>query len=48
MRTVRAMLLMLGAVLFIALLIRVGPRVIASLLAQLSWYLPLIVLFPTG
>lgn len=48
MRTVRALLLMLGTVLFAALLIRVGPEAVASLLAQLSWYLALIVVFPYG
>ena len=48
MRSVRALLLMLGAVLFAALLIRVGPEAVASLLAQLSWYLALIVVFPYG
>src|SRR5258705_10169947 len=46
MRTARALLLMLGAVLFIAVLIRVGPGAVASLFAELSWYLPLIVVFP--
>jgi len=46
MRSVRALLLMLGTVLFAALLIRVGPEAVASLLAQLSWYLALIVVFP--
>jgi uncharacterized protein (TIRG00374 family) len=48
MRSVRALLLMLGTVLFAALLIRVGPEAVASLLAQLSWYLTLIVVFPHG
>lgn len=48
MRTVRAMLLMLGAVLFVVLLIRVGPAAVVSLFAALSWYLPLIVVFPYG
>jgi len=48
MRSVRALLLMLGTVLFAALLIRVGPEAVASLLAQLSWYLALIVVFPYG
>ena len=48
MRSVRALLLMLGTVLFAALLIRVGPEAVASLLAQLSWYLTLIVVFPYG
>src|SRR5258706_449426 len=46
MPTARALLLMLGAVLFIAVLIRVGPGAVASLFAELSWYLPLIVVFP--
>src|SRR6267142_1006532 len=35
-----------AAVLFIAVLIRVGPGAVASLFAELSWYLPLIVVFP--
>ncbi len=48
MRTVRSLLLTLGTVLFIALLIRVGPETVASLFAQLSWYLALIVVFPFG
>jgi uncharacterized protein (TIRG00374 family) len=48
MRSVRALLLVLGTVLFAALLIRVGPEAVASLLAQLSWYLALIVVFPYG
>lgn len=48
MRTVRALLLMLGTLLFAALLIRVGPGAVGSLLAQLSWYLALIVVFPYG
>ena len=48
MRTARALLLLLGAVLFIAVLIRVGPGAVAPLFAELSWYLPLIVVFPYG
>ena len=43
MRTARALLMMLGAALFIAVLIRVGPGAVASLFAELSWYLPLII-----
>lgn len=48
MRTARALLLLLGAGLFIAVLIRVGPGAVVSLFAELSWYLPLIVVFPYG
>ncbi len=48
MRTARALLVMLGAALFIAVLIRVGPGAVASLFAELSWYLPLIMVFPYG
>src|SRR5690349_16622833 len=48
MRTARALLLLLGAVLFIAVLVRVGPGAVAPLFAELSWYLPLIVVFPYG
>lgn len=48
MRTVRALLLVLGTVLFAALLIRVGPDRVGSLFAQMSWYLALIVVFPIG
>ena len=48
MRTARVALFTLGAVLFIALLIRGGPEAVASLFTQLSWYLLLIVVFPYG
>ena len=48
MRAARALLLMLGAVLFIALLVRAGPGPVVSLFAEMSWYLPLIVVFPYG
>lgn len=48
MRAVRVTLSMLGAVLFIAVLIRVGPGAVGSLFAEISWYLPLIVVFPYG
>ncbi|HKW93062.1 MAG TPA: flippase-like domain-containing protein [Methylomirabilota bacterium] len=41
-------LFILGAVLFLVLLIRVGPGAVAALFTELSWYLPLIAVFPYG
>jgi len=46
MRRVRAVLFVLGAALFIGVLIRIGPAAAASMFARLSWYLPLIIVFP--
>jgi len=46
MRTVRTLLMILGAALFVAVLIRVGPGAVVRLFAELSWFLPLIVVFP--
>jgi len=46
MRWARIALFVCGAVLFIALLIHIGPAVVMSFFAELSWRLPVILLFP--
>lgn len=46
MRYVRAALFALGALLFVGLVIHIGPGVVGALFAQLSWTLVLIVVFP--
>lgn len=48
MRSARFALLVFGAALFIGLVIHIGLSAVVSLFARLSWFLPLIVVFPYG